>query len=108
MYLHPFQTVLFLHRVLFYLKSIILILSIDITLRLDQLDPALQPKVAFSLPPSWRDRPEDSVSDSGDVTSASGGGVVSEDLPVAVEMGEVLACVVEQLEGVVKRQTCMQ
>ena len=66
--------------------------------------PALQPKVTFSLPPSWRDRPEDSVSDSGDVTSASGGGVVSEGDPVAVEMREVLVCVVEQLEGVVKRQ----
>ena len=67
--------------------------------------PALQPKLTFSLPPSWRDRPEDSVSDSGDVTSASGGGVVSEGDPVAVEIREVLVCVVEQLEGVVKRQT---
>ena len=45
------------------------------------------------------------MSDSGDVTSASGGGVVSEGDPVAVEMREVLVCVVEQLEGVLKRQT---
>ena len=43
--------------------------------------------------------------DSGDVTSASGGGVDSDGDPVAVEMREVLVCVVEQLEGVVKRQT---
>lgn len=48
--------------------------------------------MTFSLPPNWRDRPEDSVSDTADVTSASGGVVVSEGDQVAMEMKEVLVC----------------
>ena len=63
------------------------------------------PKVTFSLPPSWRDRTDDSVSDSGGNVTSAGGSVVCEGDPVAAEMREVLVCVVEQLEGVVKNQT---